>query len=367
MAATGIGFDAELELLRRETRRTLAERFPMRRVRAAIDAPPQADVLRERAAHGWTGALIDQAHGGGGATLTQVSVIAEEHGRALFGASLESTAAIATLLAGSAQHSERLQALDDGSMLMAWAGADLDAITATPTSGGLRLDGLARAVQDAELSDTLLVTARTDPDGGTIHALVDASAAGIERRPLRMFDVTRRYAEVTLDDVDVASADIIDDPAALQAMLDAATVLTCADATGAARALTEMSVQYAKERVTWGRPIASYQAIKHKCADMLVAVEGCEVVTRWAALAVDAHDPDAQTAVSIAKAYVSDAASMVAGESQQIHGGIGFTWEHDVHLYLRRIKADAVLFGSAAWHRERVAQAVIGSASGDAR
>jgi alkylation response protein AidB-like acyl-CoA dehydrogenase len=265
----------------------------------------------------------------------------------------------------SALHSERLRALNDGTTLIAWAGADADAITATKIGGGVRLDGVARAVQYAGQSDTLLITARTEPDGH-IHALVDAGAAGIERRPLRMFDVTRCYAEVTLHDVDIASADVIDDPAALQAMLDAATVLSCAEATGAARALTEMSVQYAKERVTWGRPIASYQAIKHKCADMLVAVEGCEVVTRWAALAVDAHDPDAATAVAIAKAYVGDAASMVAGESQQIHGGIGFTWEHDVHLYLRRIKADSVLFGSAAWHRERVAQAVIASVSGDA-
>jgi alkylation response protein AidB-like acyl-CoA dehydrogenase len=368
----GIGFDAELELLRGETRRVLAERFGTQRVRAAIDAPPDRSSIEARAALGWSGALVDGQHGGEGLSLLQASVIADEHGRALFAATLEATAAVSALLTvhgNDAQRQTWLPAIAGGTRAVAWAGAgnaDWDerspAIAASvDASGTVRLDGVATAVHDAQVCDVLAVSARRSA-GGAVHALVDATVAGIEVQPLRTLDLTRRGARVTLRGVEVASESVIADPdgVAHRHMLDVATVLSCADATGAARQLCEMSVQYAMGRSAFGRAIAGYQAIKHKCADMLVAVEGCEVATRYAALAVDTGDAGASTAVSIAKAYVSDAVPRIAGEAQQIHGGIGFTWEHDLHLYVRRVKAGAVLFGSAAWHRERVAAAMIG-------
>jgi alkylation response protein AidB-like acyl-CoA dehydrogenase len=350
----------ELDFLRRETRRVLADRFSVQRMRAAIDAAPSRDFVDARAGLGWTGALAPSDHGGEGLALAGVSVIAEEHGRALFPASLEATAALTSVV-----QPELLGEICAGRTIVTWAGAQaVDSITAVTTAQGVRLDGIAVAVHDAQVSDALLVTARR-PEGGFVRAVVPVTAAGLEVAPISTLDVTRRFARVTLTGVTVDDVVVDVDGEEHQRMLDVATVVACADATGAARALLERSVQYARERQAFGRPIAAYQVIKHKCADMLSAAEGCEVVTRWAARSVQGGSAGASTAVSIAKAFVSDAASRVAGESQQIHGGIGFTWEHDVHLFLRRIKTDAAMYGTAAWHRERIADAVIRDAYGD--
>jgi len=141
-------------------------------------------------------------------------------------------------------------------------------------------------------------------------------------------------------------------------VLDRATVALCAEMCGGAQRVLDMTTDYAKVRVAFGRPIGAYQAVKHTCADMLVAVENAKSITYYAAWAQDQEAPDASLAASMAKAYVSDAYRKVAGDGIQLHGGIGFTWEHDLHLYFKRAKSSEVTFGDATFHRERVAQLI---------
>ncbi len=169
--------------------------------------------------------------------------------------------------------------------------------------------------------------------------------------------MSRRFGQVRFEDVHLDDNAVLGTPGEaapqVQKLLQTASVLLCADSVGGATEVLDRTVRYAKERFTFGRPIGSYQAIKHKLADMLLWNECAKAATRWAALAVNEGDESSARAVSIAKAYVGEAYSKLTSESIQIHGGIGFSWEHDCHLFMRRAKANEVLFGSPAWHRER--------------
>jgi alkylation response protein AidB-like acyl-CoA dehydrogenase len=240
---------------------------------------------------------------------------------------------------------------------VAGPGGRLDAgVTATPSAGGgLTLTGTKTAVPDVEPSSWLLVTCES-PSGPT-QAVVSAGAAGVEVRPLEALDLSRRFAEVRFDGVTVpASAVLATDAALLDRQLAVAATLTAAESVGAMDRELAMTVQYAKDRIAFGRPIGSFQAIKHLLADTSLAVEMAKAVVLAAARSLGADDGYGPQAASIAKALVGESAVELAQNCFQVFGGIGYTWEHDQHLYLRRLTTDAGLFGDAAWHRERLCQ-----------
>ena len=378
------GFNDEQEMLRASVRRLLEDRCPLTRVRALFDDEPgfDDDLLRRGAELGFTSLLIPEADGGGSLTgqgLVDAVVVAEELGRLVQPAPFVPTNVVAAALAGHgtpAQRQRWLPGLAGGRTVAAWCAgraaggwaAPADQLAAAPDGAGWVLDGTASFVEGAAAAGLLLVTAATP--GGTAQFVVPTGTAGVTVRRLATIDLGRRFARVgfagvQLDDSAVLGPTPADAAAAHQ--LHVACVLVCADSVGGMAELVGRTVRYAKDRVQFGRPIGSYQAIKHRCADLAVTVEAARAATHYAALAVDGDQPDAPRAVSVAKSYVGDAYARVAGEALQIHGGIGFTWEHDVHLYLRRAKANQVLFGDPSWHREqvwgRLAAAVVGTAA----
>jgi alkylation response protein AidB-like acyl-CoA dehydrogenase len=312
MAATG---SSELGLLRESTRGFLAREAPRSSVRAGLEQARSLDrpAWERAAAMGWIAALVPEEHGGIGVSLPDAVTIAEELGRGLYGGPYLGCA----LAAGACPE---IQGLADGKTTAAWCEL---AEAGAGTGGGARLSGVARHVLDADAADVLVVAARDDA------YLVRAEHAHVE--PVAGLDLTRTLCTVAFDAapaIRVAAAD----PRGLGALLAAA------DAVGAAAHLLELTVEYAKQRMTFGRTLASYQAVKHKCADMLCWIEGSRAAV--AAAAASAGDRE----IAIAKAYAGEHCARVAGEALQIHGGIGFTWEHDLHLYLRRIKADEAMF-----------------------
>jgi alkylation response protein AidB-like acyl-CoA dehydrogenase len=234
---------------------------------------------------------------------------------------------------------------------------------AQPMRGGFSLSGTKLFVPDAHLADILVVAARTR-DGSTMEDgvslfLVPKDATGLGIAPMASIDETRKLCEMRFANVAVPQTALLGELhagwPALARVYDSASVALAAEMCGGAQRILDMTVEYAKLRVAFGKPIGSYQGVKHKCADMLVEVENAKSLTYYAAWAIDEKSPDAAMAVSMAKAYASDASRKVSNAGIQLHGGIGMTWEHDLHLYMKRAKASEVAFGDATWHRERVA------------
>ena len=247
-----------------------------------------------------------------------------------------------------------------------WDAAGVEVAAKPGKAGGFVLSGTKLFVPDGHSADLLVVAARTasatkdDPSHGVSLFLVPADRKGVATTLLPTMDQTRKLAEVALQRVEVG-ADALLGPLhqgwpILARVLDRATVALCAEMCGGAQKVLDLSTEYAKMRVAFGKPIGTYQAVKHKCADMLVAVENAKSITYYAAWAADQDAPDAPLAAAMAKAFVSDAYRKVAGDGIQVHGGIGFTWEHDMHLYFKRAKGSEVAFGDATLHRERVAR-----------
>jgi alkylation response protein AidB-like acyl-CoA dehydrogenase len=233
---------------------------------------------------------------------------------------------------------------------------------AVGSDGGWRLDGTKMFVLDGHIADLVVVAARRPGSVGTEGVslfAVRGAAEGLTRTPLATMDQTRKLAR--LDFVGVR-ADLLGEEGAgwapLSRTLDQAAVCLSAEMVGGAQRCLDMSVEYAKARVQFGRPIGSFQAIKHKCADMLLEVESARSAVAYAGGAAADDDGELPVAASLAKAYCSDAYSHAAAENIQIHGGIGFTWEHDAHLYFKRAKSSEILLGDATFHRELVAQRV---------
>jgi alkylation response protein AidB-like acyl-CoA dehydrogenase len=226
--------------------------------------------------------------------------------------------------------------------------------TAEKTADGYQLSGVKTVVQGAGSARWLLVTALLD--GAPAGFVLDTEATPVPTRRLQTLDITRRFDEVSLDGVVVDQSRLLGGPdeAAAQRLLDEAAVLTCADAVGAGTRLLEMTVDYAKVRVQFGRAIGSFQAVKHKCANMRLWLQGSRVATYYAAMCLATDTADASIAAAVAKSFTSEAISRLAGEALQVHGGIGMTWEHDLHLFLRRVKTDEVLYGDPALHRARL-------------
>jgi alkylation response protein AidB-like acyl-CoA dehydrogenase len=373
-----IGFTEEQELLRASARRFLENECPTAFVRERMAEPAAVTdaFWRKLSDQGWFGILYPEEAGGSALGLVDMTVLMEEMGRAVMPGPFFSTILLggsAILEAGSlAQRQEWLPRIVAGSakVSLAWtepnARWDAAGIVASgrETASGFVLSGTKLFVLDAHSSDALVVAVRTR-DGSTMEDgislfLVPNDTPGLAVTLLPTVDETRKLCEVRLDQVAVPAATLLGEKhgawRALSRVLDRATVALCAEMCGGAQRVLDMTTDYAKIRIAFGKPIGSYQGVKHRAADMLVDVENAKSLTYYAAWAIDEELAEAPLAVSMAKAYASDACRKVAGAGIQLHGGIGFTWEHDLQLYFKRAKASEVAFGDATWHRERVAR-----------
>ncbi len=365
--------------LRESVRRFLAERAPLPRVRELMDATDamDADVWRQAAGQlGLQGIAIPEEYGGAGFSFAEQAIVLEELGGALYpGPYLASAVLAATaLLAGDDEGARRdlLPGIASGQAIATLAvtedggswdpgGPESIRLTAAKNGDGWRLDGHKSFVLDGHGAGLILAVAATD--AGTSGApelslfAVDAGAAGgLSRRALPTLDQTRRLARCEFSDV---PARLIGSPGAargvLEHTLDVAAVALAAEQLGGAQRALDMAVGYAKIRQQFGRAIGSFQAIKHRCADLLLEVESLRSAVRYAAAAVAEGSPEVPVLASMLKAYASEVYSRVAAENIQIHGGIGFTWEHDAHLYLKRAKSSELFLGDGSYHRERLA------------
>jgi alkylation response protein AidB-like acyl-CoA dehydrogenase len=233
-------------------------------------------------------------------------------------------------------------------------------VTASPVPGGFRLDGVKSPVEDAQVADVLLVTAKARE--GLTQFLVPSDAAGLSITTLQSLDLTRRFSQIEMRGVEVSSREIVGEiggaEEAIERELSLAVALQCAETVGATDRAFDMTLAYVKERKAFGRPVGSYQAIKHRCADMLLWLESAKAATVAAVNAVQA-DSGGSAAASLAKAYVGDRCPVVVRECLQFHGGIGFTWEHDLHLFMRRVESNAAIYGNADYHRDRLARRTV--------
>ncbi len=374
------GFSDEQELLRTTARKFLENECTSAFVRQRMEEPAGVtdEFWAKLAEQGWLGLIYPEEYGGSGLGFVDLTVLMEEMGRAVMPGPFFSTVLLGGLTileAGSAEQKKEWLpkiAAGEARATLAWtepsARWDAAGITTTAKAAGdgWVLSGTKLFVPDAHLADVTVVAARTregaGPEQGISLFLLPRGTAGLAPRLLPTMDQTRKLCEVTLQDVRVPAAALLGPRdggwAPLARVIERATVALCAEMCGGAQKVLEMTTDYAKIRVAFGRPIGAYQGVKHKLADMLVEVENAKSLTYYAAWAVDERSPEAALAASMAKAYCSDAFRRVAGNGIQLHGGIGFTWEHDMHLYFKRAKSSEFTFGDATYHRERVAQLI---------
>ena len=339
--------DADQRALRDAARAFLERETPISYARAMMDDERgyREDVWRKMAELGWMALPFPEDAGGVGQGFVALAILLAEMGRVVLpGPYFSSVVAAghAILEAGSdAQRKELLGGICSGETIAAFA-AETDIRVQ-----GDKLHGAARYVMDAQAAQRF-VLATTD---GLF--VTDATSEGITVTPVQTLDATRKVAHVQF--VNAGSERLEGSPSSLQRILDRASVGLAAEMLGAAERVVELAVDYAKQRVQFDRPIGSFQAVKHRAADMHLDVESLRNAVYYAAWAVERDHPDASLAASMAKAYASDAFRRVAASGIQVHGGIGFTWEHDMHLYFKRAKASEVAYGSADHHRERMA------------
>jgi alkylation response protein AidB-like acyl-CoA dehydrogenase len=370
-------FSEEQEMLRSSARTLLAKASPSAVVRKLMETEDayDADLWKKVAEQGWTALGIPEEYGGFGSFLDLV-VVLEETGRVLLPGPFFETMGMAVpalLEAGTeAQKKEALTAIAAGEARATLAFTepsgrwDADGVTlsAQKSGDGWTLNGTKLFVPGAGVADYIVVAARTRGDGedGITLFLVKGRPAGMSVKPLSTLDMTHKWYEVKFENVHLGADALMGEAdkgwAPLRRSLDWATAGICAEMVGGAQKVLEDSVEYAKTRQQFGKPIGIYQAVSHKLADMLLEVESAKSVTYYAAWTVDADAPDRALACSIAKAYTSDAYRHATGSGIQVHGGIGFTWEHDMHLYFKRAKASEVTLGDPTFHRELVAEAL---------
>ena len=372
-------FSEDQNELRRTARRFLEVASSEARVRSAMETergydPATWAQLSEELA--WTALTIPEEYGGLGLSYLDLHPLMEEIGRALLCAPFLSTVGLganALMIGGSeAQKELHLPRIAAGETRATLAFAEtnrrMDAAGVEASyvrnGAGYLLSGAKSYVLDGHTADLLIVAARSERSAGTgadgvSLFLVPDDADGVKRKWLPTMDQTRRLASVELQDVTVPDDALLGDEGSgwrlCERTLDLARIALAAEQVGAAEMCLEMSVEYAKVRKQFGRPIGSFQAIKHKCADMLTLVESARSAAFYASALATQGGDGLEEAASSAKAYCSDAFFHCAAEMIQIHGGIGFTWEHPAHLYFKRAKATENLFGGPTFHRERVA------------
>jgi alkylation response protein AidB-like acyl-CoA dehydrogenase len=371
------GFSEEQEMLRQSARSLLEKECPSTTVRKLMEDERGYDpgLWKKMAELGWTGLVIPEAYGGAGLTYVDLVLVLEEMGRVVLPSPFIWTtmAGEAINRAGSeAQKQNLLPKIAAGELLatVAWleksATWSADGISTAARQSGTEfvLDGEKLFVNDGHIADYLLVAARTGGQGqdGITLFLLDRMRAGIAITPLKTMDQTRKLAAVKLSSVKANVADIVGEVGKgwtkLSETIDRGKVMLAAEMMGGAQKVLELTTDYAKVRVQFGRPIGSFQAVQHKCANMLIDVESAKSAVYYASWAVSNQPAEASLAAALAKAAASDAFRRVAADGIQLHGGIGFTWDHDMHLYFKRAKSSEFTFGDATWNRELVAQGI---------
>jgi alkylation response protein AidB-like acyl-CoA dehydrogenase len=366
----------------------LNSRASIEKVREAADRPDRIDrsLWSEMAEQGWMAVELPESAGGLGMGFVEVAVLCERLGAHLapvpYAGTILSLAALERAVAEGAggetgRLSELAEALSQGTAVgsVAWIRRP-DQLVASPAGtspggagpGGTSPGGAGPGGGDSSwvltgrtdpvifgpVADVVVLAATTEGADGTrsrsLFAVTDLPSAS--RTPQSAMDLTRSISWLELDRT---PAILLGDERACDELTDRAAVAASAEMLGAAARVLEMTVEYAKDRQQFGRPIGSFQAVKHRCADMLVDVEGMRSAVYYAAWCIAAGNPDAATAASAAKVWCSEAASRVMGSGLQVHGGIGFTWEHDLHLFVKRSQLDQVSFGTAPYHRDRLA------------
>jgi alkylation response protein AidB-like acyl-CoA dehydrogenase len=344
----------------------------MREIRSLVGDPIgfRPEYVEKGAQLGWLAMLVPPRYGGGSVSdrpLADLALILHERGRALQPGPIVASNVVAGAVAEFGTDEQRaryLPPLASGSSLASLALADTAAnwsaagVVATPTDRGYTLTGVKDLVPDALAADLFLVPATMHKSDETAQFLVQADTPGLTIAPLQTLDLTRRLGRIELADVTVAGAarigTSVDSAAALQRLFALGLALCVAETVGTMDRMLELTLQYAKDRYAFGRSIGSFQAIKHLLADLSLLLEASKAGAAAAINEVQDLDPAAPEATSAVKAFVSDSAVELAQGCLQIHGGIGYTWEHDLHLYYRRLAGDHVMYGEPDWHRERI-------------
>jgi alkylation response protein AidB-like acyl-CoA dehydrogenase len=370
-----VGVELELSeeqaFFQQTTRKFLAAECPVATVRS-LEAEPAGftpDYWRRGADLGWTSMLVPEADGGGSLSehgLLDLVLVAEEMGRLVSPGPLVPVNVVASALAdgGSAdQRATWFPGLLDGSTVAAWCGPD--PVEAVADRDGFVLTGVAAPVEAGAQAQVLLVAIRTGT--GLSQVLVPVDTPGVRVTQMGGFDLVRRFAEVSFDGVAVPASAVVgsvDGAAeAIERQLQIAVVLGCAESVGAMDAVFDMTLEYLGDRYSFGRPLSSYQALKHRVADDKMWLEACHAIATGAARAVATRADNAAELVSAAKAWIGPHATELIQDCVQLHGGIGVTWEHDLHLYLRRATVHRVTYGTPEEHAERIATRLLGAAS----
>ena len=366
----------EQVMLQKSARDFLKKECPKDLVREMMDDEKgySPRIWQKMADLGWLGLVIPEEFDGIGSSFLDLIVLLEEMGRALLPGPFIPTVVYGGRLIhafGSDEQKQRfLPAIANGEMIMTLAMLEASGhfepsdmtVTATSTEGGFVINGTKLFVPDAHIADYLICVVRTKKAAGTDGIglfLVDVKAKGIDVEVMTTM-TGEKTCEVVFDNVLVPSDNLLGPLeggwAMIEKLIDEAVIAESAWMLGGARWTLEESVDYAKERVQFGVPIGTFQAIQHKLANVAVEVEGATSIVYYAAWAVDENDPGKKVAASAAKAWCSDMYTRAAMEGIQVHGGMGFTWEHDMHLYLKRAKSSQVTFGDGDYHRERIAR-----------
>jgi alkylation response protein AidB-like acyl-CoA dehydrogenase len=367
---------SEQTMLQKSTRDFLEARAPVHRVRELISDPVGYDpeIWETGASLGWSAMLVPEAHGGSGLGregVIEAAILAEELGRVLYSGPFLPVNVVADAVSqvGSlAQKEAILPGLVRGTCVATWAIADgpgcwdgrgMD-ITAIRHADGYVLNGVKRWVQDAAGAELLLVTCRAAE--GHVQLLVRSDAPGLALVPLAAADMTRRFADVEFSDTYVSGDWVLGDASGVNTQvarqLHVAVVLQCCEGVGATDRILKKTVDYAKDRMAFGRPIGSFQAIKQLLADAATWLEAAQAAT-WSAVRALAGDrSDLARAVHIAKMFTARRCPRIVEDCMQVHGGIAMTWDDDCHLFLRRVRSNSMLFGTAGWHSDRLCEVI---------
>ncbi|MEO5739769.1 MAG: acyl-CoA dehydrogenase family protein [Vicinamibacterales bacterium] len=375
------GFGADEQMVRDQARRFLKDSLPVERLRnlvahdhkQAYESKVQPalwdeKLWRDAVALGWTGLGIPEAQGGVGLPLVALAAVAEEAGRAALPSPLLSTLCATEVLKACDTDGARaaLEAVASGTAATlattgeaaSWETASAD-ITAKSSAGGFVLNGTARFVQDARKAGFFVISAEAET--GTMLVRLAADAPGLSIEADRITDLTRDQASLVLRGVEVKSADVVATPGtaddAIREALPSIVTLIAADICGAGEWQLQTTAEYARTRKQFDHAIGFFQAVKHPIVNMMIDIDRAKSLVYAAACAID-HEPEqADRLARMAKAAASDAAQFVSGRSIQLHGGIGFTWECDVHIWVKRQQHSRFLWGDGTWHRARLAEA----------
>jgi alkylation response protein AidB-like acyl-CoA dehydrogenase len=368
----------EQEMLKTMARDFLANECPKTLVREMMEdeVGHSPELWKKMAEVGWLGLIFPEEYGGSAMNFRDLTILCEEMGRAMLPGPFLSTlllAGLPILNAGTdEQKNEYLPKIANGDAVFTLAVLEGDGdlwpegiqLKAEKQGEDYIINGSKMFVPDAKAADYILVAARTqrtsNPEEGITLFLVDTTEWGIYATLLKTMDETRKQYEVVFNRVPVPAKNIIGEVnqgwSIIKDTVVKVTAALCAEMVGGGEWVLEDTVNYAKERIAFGVPIGSFQIIKHKCADMYAALEYARSLMEWAAETIKDGSPDAERAVSMAKSYCGDAYKLVTDHGVQIHGGIGFTWDHDMHLYFKRARSSDIAFGDSNYHRELIAK-----------